>query len=101
MNTETPRTDAELKTRICWHKWGEIDCDVSADFASQLERELNEAKDTRRNDDERIGQLLNERDAWRKVADELATAIKQGNAHGYGLQIGDEALAAYEKLKGQ
>jgi hypothetical protein len=34
------------------------------------------------------------------AAEELATAIQVGLDHGYGLRIGDTALANYRKMKG-
>jgi hypothetical protein len=40
-----------------------------------------------------------ERDEWRKVAEKLAHAIEISNRHGYGLRIGEEAHAAFNKLK--
>jgi hypothetical protein len=40
-----------------------------------------------------------ERDEWRKVAEKLAHAIEISNRHGYGLRIGEEAAAAFHKLK--
>ena len=44
-------------------------------------------------------QLKRDRDQWRAVAEQAIYAIKEGNNHGYGLRIGDDTLAAYEKLK--
>ena len=38
---------------------------------------------------------------WKECAIQLATAIKVGNDHGYGLRIGDDALAYYEQLKSE
>ena len=38
---------------------------------------------------------MNERDAWHDMARELADCIITGNNHGYGLRIGDEALARF------
>jgi hypothetical protein len=40
------------------------------------------------------------RHEWQACAERLAEAIKTGNAHGYGLRIGDAAIAEFERLKG-
>ena len=88
---------------------------VPADFARQLERELNElATKYQSSLEERArglileNKLMNERDAWRKVAEELATACapyERYESQATGMDLTDqqvsEALAAYEKLKGQ
>jgi len=69
MTTPTPRTDAEqdyvghVKHPAGWML-------VRSDFARQLEQELNEAREQRRESDERIGQLLNERDTLKREMDE-------------------------------
>ena len=36
---------------------------------------------------------------WKACAERLAKAIETGNAHGYGLRIGDDALAEFGRLK--
>ena len=87
MNTDTPRTDAEMDDArnvalefSCRNPAVQKDENcyvVPADFARQLERELSE---------------------WRKVADELAASVRLWHPdHGV---IPNPALAAYEKLKG-
>jgi len=102
---KTPRTDAEEK-----FVYGHIDRKwTTSDFASTLERELNEAKaeveDFKANNRYQRGYAHGERDEkkrtdqWRKVTNGLAHSIKVGNDHGYGLRIGDDALADYNKLK--
>ena len=88
MNTEkvsdTPRTDAEQEHVN--NAFNDQVCTVPAPdpyfvpvgFARQLERELAE---------------------WEACAERLAKAIETGNAHGYGLRIGDDALAEFDRLK--
>jgi len=121
MNTDTPRTDAATLTveqRLRYLNGSSL-CDmVRADFARQLERELNEAKAAlemgQRNCDEVYGDLQAERDAWRKVADALAEMMQANHQTNCSIQDPEEprcdcgfqqgyeqALAAYEKLKAE
>lgn len=87
--SDTPRTDAvEIVGRMFSHvfekEW------VESDFARQLERELNEANEGLANaglhvmEDALALKLLGEdRDAWRKCAEELArtsTSLQEGIA---------------------
>jgi len=78
MNTEkgsdTPRTDAAKSTSMFIDGEGVVE----AKICRQLERELAE---------------------WKACAERLAKAIETGNAHGYGLRIGDDALAEFDRLK--
>ena len=67
MKSETPRTDAEIDPDLAWNEA------VFADFARQLERELNE---------------------WRTVADELASIARY-----HGSERRCSALIHFDELK--
>jgi hypothetical protein len=76
---------------------------IPTDFARKIERELNASKASLH--EAQFGKygsvvLSQERDAWKLCAERLAHAIKEGNAHGYGLRIGDDALVEFDRLKG-
>ena len=49
--------------------------------------------------DWQITELQSKLTATEAVCERLAHCIKVGNNHGYGLRIGDEALADYAKMK--
>ena len=101
--SETPRTD-EVDNHFYQSPMYHID--ALRKRARALERELNKANAV-------INQLPDgaietlqkwftaktERDAWRACAERLSEAIIIGNNHGYGLKIGDDALAEFNKLK--
>jgi cell division septum initiation protein DivIVA len=40
-------------------------------------------------------------DEWHGMARELAHCINEGNNHGYGLRIGDEAIARFNAMEKQ
>lgn len=115
--SKTPRTDAVTYP----HHEGSGMEEVSADFARILERELNEERKLGQevhdylvsvNPDnyhlsvlESCIQQRNIENTFRNklqqlhsIAERLAKAIQQGLNHGYGLKIGEEALADYNKL---
>ncbi len=111
--SDTPRTDAaEFHCDLCN---GEDWPSVKADFARQLERELNEAKHNKHwlGDLEEIQALRAERDAWKADAEALAIDLNKSRKN-WRLRFAitteemdtlptpyDSSLAAHAALKGQ
>lgn len=97
--SDTPRTDA---ARLC-HFDEPV---VPLDFARQLERELAEMQRENLVRQRSEMDLCQERDAWRACAERLAKVLAANKRHTEGYHghlcvIGtSEALAAFEKLKG-
>ncbi len=120
--SKTPRTDAKVA------EFHGSDTQAFLDYTRLLEQELNEMQTcnntTQRINIDLVGKMgqlraeieklkitpsgfvkmetmqaaLERCDAWQKCAERLAEAINKGLAHGYGLRIGDEALAEFENL---
>ncbi len=87
--TDTPRTDAECRHR---EGLGLDSCEVSADFASELERELAAAK-------AEVAKSNAERDEAVDALKRIATYDYRGNQSGES-QIARHALIAMRKEGG-
>ena len=86
MNTKTPRTDEIAGCLDAGHKFEAVGKILL------LERDLNEAKQEPLFSQRLVPKLTSERDAWRRMADELAAELD-------AVVAGSRAIAAYKKLK--
>jgi hypothetical protein len=113
MNTEskTPRTDAEQKYLFSLNGQMQTIC-VHADFARQLERELNEANylflKTHLAYEAAhavVVKLQSEREQWKQDAERLAHALHCADNSYFGSPNGqkqiDEALTQHNQLTGK
>lgn len=119
--SDTPRTDSEVV--INHGIWpvqvaGHLNAKVRADFARQLERELNEAKKKlfhaeieaagtaveREANNKLISELRQcdaDRDRWKAMAEELAKALNNELLEEFGFKKPCDALTKFNQLKSQ